>query len=125
MVVGTSPEDAEELRVLPDFEGRICVVARNSPTSVTLSGDADAIEEAKVIFDDKRKFARALRVDKRINHITCCLTPGYTLTRFGKHRLRYGSHEMTVSGARPCTMGSLWRAIVVRRNQTRSIDVVT
>ncbi|EON69091.1 hypothetical protein W97_08404 [Coniosporium apollinis CBS 100218] len=64
------PEDAEELCALPDFKGRICVVACNSPTSVTLSGDADAIEEAKVIFNNKRKFARALRVDLLYG---CCL----------------------------------------------------
>lgn len=64
MAVDMSPEDAEELCALPVFEGRICVAACNSPTSVTLSGDADAVEEAKAVLDDEGKFARELRVDK-------------------------------------------------------------
>ena len=64
MVVGTSPKDAEELCTLPEFEGRICVAACNSPTSVTLSGDDDAVEEARTVFDAEDKFVRALRVDK-------------------------------------------------------------
>jgi len=64
MAVGTSPEDAEEICTLPQFEGRLLVAACNSPESVTLSGDADAIEEAKVMFDDEGKFARVLQVDK-------------------------------------------------------------
>lgn len=64
MVVGTNPKDAEELCTLPEFEGRICVAACNSPTSITLSGDNDAIEEAKTVFDAEDKFVRVLRVDK-------------------------------------------------------------
>ncbi|MCJ1434188.1 hypothetical protein MMC27_003555 [Xylographa pallens] len=64
MAVGTGPEDAQEVCELPQFKGRVCVAACNSPESVTLSGDADAIEEAKVMFDDEGKFARVLQVDK-------------------------------------------------------------
>ena len=64
MAVGTSKEDAMELCSLPTFEGRLCVAAVNSPSSVTLSGDLDAIEEAKEILDDEKKFARLLKVDK-------------------------------------------------------------
>lgn len=77
LAVGTSPEDAEEFVALPQFEGRICVAACNSPTSVTLSGDADAVEEAKEVFDDEGKFARALRVDKAYHshHMRPCSSP--------------------------------------------------
>lgn len=64
MAVGTSIEDAKELCDMPSLEGRICVAASNSSASVTLSGDADAIEEAKEIFEDEKKFARLLKVDK-------------------------------------------------------------
>ena len=64
MAVGTSVEDAKEICELPDFKGRISLAASNSATSVTLSGDADAIEEAKEIFDEEKKFARLLKVDK-------------------------------------------------------------
>ncbi|KAL8701231.1 MAG: hypothetical protein Q9224_000596 [Gallowayella concinna] len=64
MAVGTSMEDATELCGLPAFEDRLCVAACNSPSTVTLSGDADAIEEAKVIFEEEKKFARLLKVEK-------------------------------------------------------------
>ncbi|KAJ3952088.1 hypothetical protein N0V92_011480, partial [Colletotrichum tropicale] len=57
-------EDAEELCNLEDFEGRICVAAYNAPTSVTISGDADALQHVEAILKDEGKFTRFLRVDK-------------------------------------------------------------
>lgn len=64
MAVGASAEDANELCNLPKFKDRLCVAAYNSPTAVTLSGDSDAIEQAREILQDEGKFARVLRVDK-------------------------------------------------------------
>ena len=64
MAIGTTYEDAEELCQVEDFEGRLCVAASNSSNSVTISGDADAIEKAKEALTAKRKFARQLKVDK-------------------------------------------------------------
>ncbi|KAL5116716.1 hypothetical protein ACEQ8H_005328 [Pleosporales sp. CAS-2024a] len=63
LAAGTSWEDAEELVNLRFFKGRLAVAAHNSPASVTLSGDADAIVHAKKVFDEEKKFARALKVD--------------------------------------------------------------
>jgi hybrid polyketide synthase/nonribosomal peptide synthetase ACE1 len=64
LAAGTSFEDAAGLVELESLHGRIVVAASNSPESVTLSGDSDAIEEAKQILDDEGKFARLLKVDK-------------------------------------------------------------
>lgn len=64
LAVGTSYEDAKELCDLPAFEGRVCVAASNSPSSVTLSGDADAIDEIKTVLDEEKKFTRLLKVDR-------------------------------------------------------------
>ncbi|KAJ5494795.1 Acyl transferase/acyl hydrolase/lysophospholipase [Penicillium fimorum] len=77
MAVGTSHEDAEELCELPSLRGRICIAARNSPSSLTLSGDLDAIEEAKEILEDEQKFARLLKVDKvyHSHHMKPCFEP--------------------------------------------------
>ncbi|KAJ5311844.1 hypothetical protein N7476_007704 [Penicillium atrosanguineum] len=77
MAVGTYLEDAEELCSMPTLEGRICVAASNSSASVTLSGDSDAIEEAKEIFEDEKKFARLLKVDKAYHshHMIPCAAP--------------------------------------------------
>lgn len=39
MAVATSEDDAQDLLDYPKFQGRACIAAVNSPTSVTLSGD--------------------------------------------------------------------------------------
>ncbi|KAL7928326.1 putative PKS-NRPS protein [Trichoderma chlorosporum] len=77
MAVGTSLEDAREFCELDDFVGRLCVAASNSSSSVTISGDTDAIEEAGLIFEDEDKFHRALQVDKAYHshHMEPCLAP--------------------------------------------------
>ena len=64
LAVATTPEDAEELCTDENFGGRVKVAACNSPSSVTLSGDEDAIAEIAQIYEDENKFVRLLRVDK-------------------------------------------------------------
>lgn len=63
MAVGTSWEDATELLNLPAFRGRVKIAAQNSGSSLTLSGDADGVAHVKKVFDEEKKFARALAVD--------------------------------------------------------------
>ncbi|KPA36513.1 polyketide synthase, partial [Fusarium langsethiae] len=63
LAAGTSFSDAMELCALEAFQGRICVAASNSPDSVTLSGDADAVHEMHEVLEDEYKFARLLKVD--------------------------------------------------------------
>ncbi|KAE8852588.1 hypothetical protein PTNB73_10553 [Pyrenophora teres f. teres] len=64
MAVGTSAEDASEVLEAGLFKGRVTIAAINSSSSVTLSGDNDAIEDLKDIFEDEEKFVRILRVEK-------------------------------------------------------------
>jgi acyl transferase domain-containing protein/NAD(P)-dependent dehydrogenase (short-subunit alcohol dehydrogenase family)/ubiquinone/menaquinone biosynthesis C-methylase UbiE len=64
LAAGISLEDATSLCALKKFRGRIVVAASNSASSVTLSGDADAIDEAHDVLVEEQKFARLLRVDK-------------------------------------------------------------
>ncbi|KAI9163910.1 putative polyketide synthase [Paramyrothecium foliicola] len=77
MAVGTSFDDATELCALEAFEGRITVAASNSPESVTLSGDRDALLEAQEIFNEESKFNRILKVDKAYHshHMIPCSEP--------------------------------------------------
>ncbi|KAK4194958.1 KR domain-containing protein [Triangularia verruculosa] len=77
MAVGTSPEDATGFCELEGFQGRIQVAALNSSSSITLSGDEDAIEEAVEIFKDEQKFARRLKVDTAYHssHMLRCSGP--------------------------------------------------
>ncbi|KAJ5188377.1 equisetin synthetase [Penicillium cf. griseofulvum] len=70
MAVGTSLDDASEFCQLDVFEGKIQIAAQNSPSSITLTGDEDAIDIAAEIFKDEGKFARKLKVDFAINRKT-------------------------------------------------------
>ncbi|KAI1467236.1 uncharacterized protein F4812DRAFT_465308 [Daldinia caldariorum] len=74
MAVRTSADDAHDLLSFPEFEGRACVAAVNSATSVTLSGDQDAIKELEIIFRDEKKPTRILRVDTAYHshHMEAC-----------------------------------------------------
>ncbi|KGO44322.1 Acyl transferase/acyl hydrolase/lysophospholipase [Penicillium expansum] len=83
MATGTSFEDAKELCEMPSLENRICVAASNSSASITLSGDADAIDEAREILEDEKKFARLLKVDKAYHshHMLSCAGPYITAVR--------------------------------------------
>jgi acyl transferase domain-containing protein/thioester reductase-like protein/NAD(P)-dependent dehydrogenase (short-subunit alcohol dehydrogenase family) len=64
LAVGTSPEDAAELCSDDLLKGRVVVAAVNSATSVTISGDLEAIQELEVILQDEGIFHRRLKVDK-------------------------------------------------------------
>lgn len=63
IAVGASYQHASDLCSLPQFEGRISLAASNSSSSVTLSGDLDAVNELKAIFDEQKRFARILKID--------------------------------------------------------------
>ncbi|KZF23885.1 putative equisetin synthetase [Xylona heveae TC161] len=77
MAVGTSFEDAADFCQLESFEGRLQVAARNSSSSITLSGDEAAVAEAIEIFKDEGKFARQLKVDTAYHsaHMLPCSAP--------------------------------------------------
>ncbi|KAI0449065.1 putative polyketide synthase [Xylaria acuta] len=64
IAVGTSLEDAQELCKDEMLVGRINVAACNSSSSVTISGDEDAIDTLQKILQDEKKFNRKLRVDQ-------------------------------------------------------------
>ncbi|KAK2596713.1 hypothetical protein QQS21_006228 [Conoideocrella luteorostrata] len=75
MAVSISADAAQELCQEDNFLHRIHVAAKNSPSSVTLSGDGDAIMEAEAVFKSKKIFARVLRTDKAYHspHMKVCV----------------------------------------------------
>lgn len=74
IAVQTTLEDAQALCESEDLKGRIAIAAINSATSLTLSGDAEAIRLAKIVFDEESKFNRVLRVDMAYHshHMMSC-----------------------------------------------------
>ncbi|KAK0101698.1 hypothetical protein ONS95_006853 [Cadophora gregata] len=77
IAVGLSRTEAVEFCQLPQYLGRIVIAASNSSTSVTLSGDDDAVQEAKDYFEAKEIFARILKVDTAYHshHMLPCSAP--------------------------------------------------
>ncbi|KJX95571.1 polyketide synthase like protein [Zymoseptoria brevis] len=98
LAVGTTMDDAVELCQDETFAGRISLAAVNSPSSVTISGDSDAIEELAIILEDEKKFQRRLRVDKAYHslHMRSCAE------EYRKSMLRAGVSVIKSSQARPC-----------------------
>ncbi|MBE3043537.1 acyltransferase domain-containing protein, partial [Candidatus Bathyarchaeota archaeon] len=77
MAVGISEHDALDLLDLDELDGRVAIAASNSPESLTLSGDANAIDIARQILVDEKTFARLLKVDKAYHshHMLPCSRP--------------------------------------------------
>ncbi|KAL9073760.1 MAG: hypothetical protein Q9157_004639 [Trypethelium eluteriae] len=77
LAVGTSLSNAVEICNAPEFRGRISLAASNSSSSVTLSGDSDAISAAKAKFDQSKTFSRLLKVDTAYHshHMLACSEP--------------------------------------------------
>ena len=98
LAAGTSMEDAMQLCEMDEFAGRITVAASNSSTSVTISGDEDAIEELQVILDDEKIFNRRLKVDQAYHskHMLPCFDPYIeSMRRAGVKALRPSSSQCT------------------------------
>ncbi|KAJ5657110.1 type I iterative polyketide synthase [Penicillium longicatenatum] len=77
LAVGLSFEEANDLCSEPELQGRVVMAASNSPSSITLSGDQDAIKYLEQRLSDEGKFARLLRVDTAYHshHMQPCSAP--------------------------------------------------
>lgn len=76
MAVGLT--ESECITELKEYKGRICIGAINSPSSITLSGDEDAILELKEKLTERKVFARQLIVAQAFHsHHMFPLAPGY------------------------------------------------
>ncbi|KAK8134345.1 Reducing polyketide synthase hmp8 [Apiospora sp. TS-2023a] len=65
MAVGCSQEEADAViaQVKLDGSGKANVACVNSPSSVTLSGDVEALEQLRTVFEERKIFARRLKVE--------------------------------------------------------------
>ncbi|KAK8879233.1 hybrid NRPS/PKS enzyme [Apiospora arundinis] len=77
IAMGTDMQDAIDLCSLPKLRKRAQLAASNSSASVTISGDADAIDLIDVVAKDEAKFARKLKVDTAYHsfHMEACSSP--------------------------------------------------
>lgn len=63
MATGISPKEATDICSKAHYKGRAMVAASNSPSSVTLSGDKDAIKALRERLKGKGKFACLLHIN--------------------------------------------------------------
>lgn len=63
IAVGFGIDEAKTFCGSKEMKGRLTVAASNSPGGVTLSGDEDAVREAKTLLDERGLFNRVLQVD--------------------------------------------------------------
>lgn len=76
MAVGLT--EAEATMQLERYAGRAGIAAINSPSSITLSGDQDAILEIKKELDERKVFARLLQVEQAFHsHHMLPLAPAF------------------------------------------------
>ncbi|EAQ88739.1 hypothetical protein CHGG_05358 [Chaetomium globosum CBS 148.51] len=77
MAVGASLEEAAEFCQQEAFNGKLQVAAYNSSSSVTISGDEDAVVEAVDTLKREGKFARRLKVSVAYHsaHMIPCAAP--------------------------------------------------
>jgi amino acid adenylation domain-containing protein len=76
MAVGLT--EAEAILELEHYTGRACIAAINSPSSITLSGDQDALIEIKEKLDSRKAFARLLQVEQAFHsHHMLPLAPAF------------------------------------------------
>ena len=78
MAVGLGCNEVEDLIVSQGFSGQICVACVNSPESVTLSGDLDAIDRLSGLLQQKMVFSRKLRTAGKAYHSHHMLEVGET-----------------------------------------------
>ncbi|KAH6847804.1 hypothetical protein B0I37DRAFT_431626 [Chaetomium sp. MPI-CAGE-AT-0009] len=73
LAVGLSKGEAVELCASPRYLDRLWVAASNAPSSITLSGDIDAVHEACKDLNSRQKFARPVFVDTAYHspHMAC------------------------------------------------------
>lgn len=77
LAVGASVDECLKLCDEPEFEGRVKIAAINSASSITLSGDAEAIANLEILFQEDKKFARVLKVEVAYHshHMQPCAGP--------------------------------------------------
>ncbi|KAK3937796.1 hypothetical protein QBC46DRAFT_318963 [Diplogelasinospora grovesii] len=63
LAAGLSHEEAVELCSKKEYSRGICIAANNAPSSVTLSGDLDVVQQVHDELSRQQKFARMLKVD--------------------------------------------------------------
>ncbi|KAL4972373.1 thiolase-like protein [Aspergillus desertorum] len=103
IATGLSPTEAHKLCDSPQFHGRLDVAALNSPASVVLSGDVDALHEVNLRLIEEKKHAQFLNVDTAYHshHMLPCAEPYLEALKSCAIRPAEGSQTIWLSSVFP------------------------
>lgn len=96
-MIAVGMSEADTTSELSKFEGRLCVAAVNSSSSVTVSGDLDAIEDLHADLSTRGVFARKLVVQQAFHsHHMEPLAPAYekALNECALYKAKTGQREV-------------------------------
>ncbi|KAM0720785.1 hypothetical protein Q7P37_003070 [Cladosporium fusiforme] len=103
-----SSQGARELCESPAFHGRLWLAAVNSPSSVTISGDVDAIDEVKAHFSSENVRAKILNVDRAYHseHMQRCAEKYLDLLQRLNIQVQHPTQRYQCSWFSSVTMGT-------------------
>ena len=116
MAAALDPESAQEEIKKVSLEKKIRVACVNSPESVTISGDASAIDTMLSILQDRGTFARKLKTDGRAYH-------SHHMLAFGEEYQELLDQAFsTLDPSSKFPSGALWVSSVTGKPVDTSID---
>lgn len=103
LAVSTTLEDVEALSELEMFYGRVQMAAHNSPSTVVLSGDEEAIDEVAGFFQSRRVLAQKVKVDTAYHshHMLLCAEQYAAALEGLKVEAPSDSHPVWYSSTKP------------------------
>ncbi|OJJ42361.1 hypothetical protein ASPZODRAFT_170169 [Penicilliopsis zonata CBS 506.65] len=103
IAVGADRQTAAALCASLQFDGRLQIAAVNSASSITLSGDLDAVDEAEALLKTQGMFARKLKVDTAYHSAHMAAAAGHYLASLN----RSGIQPLT-----PASSSTVWYSSV-------------
>ena len=116
IAAGTDMQDAIDLCSLPKLNGKAQLAASNSSASVTISGDADAIDLVEMVMKDESKFARKLKVDTAYHSFHMRISSGPYIESLNKCGIQV--YE-------PIPHSCPWYSSVTSRNERVTMDLAS
>ncbi|KAI1811887.1 beta-ketoacyl synthase domain-containing protein [Poronia punctata] len=117
--VGMSESQAEDICNNAVFKGRLCIAASNSPGSITLSGDLDAIDQVQANLVAQDIFARKLKVTTAY-HSHHMHEPA---RKYSQMMQEYGVKPMSEELARNWANHTVWISSVEGRPRNNAQDL--
>ncbi|KAJ4293186.1 hypothetical protein N0V90_008468 [Kalmusia sp. IMI 367209] len=109
LAVGLGAEDVQPY--IEQLQNRVSIACHNSPASVTLSGDAEALQEVKSSLDSRSIFARLVKTNGKAYHSNHMAPVAAIYADYLSTAKSFIGHEATVQTP-SCMVSSVTNAII-------------